>query len=89
MPTDAQLEITDLVCRFIAESDLERELAAHADLPHGLAWGAVLTQPRASRRCARGSTRRVAPHTPLRVTEAASPPGRRMKATSSPSYNVS
>jgi hypothetical protein len=38
MPAHAQLEITDLVCRFVAESDLERELAAHADLPHGRAW---------------------------------------------------
>jgi hypothetical protein len=86
--TDAQLKITELVCRLIAESDLERELAAHADLPHGLAWGAVLTQPRASRRCARGSTRRIAPHA-RQMTEAASPLGRRMKAPGSPSYNVS
>jgi hypothetical protein len=35
---DAQLEITDLVCRFIAER-LEHEPAAHADLLRGLEWG--------------------------------------------------
>jgi hypothetical protein len=39
MPADAQLEITDLVCRFVAESDLEHELAAHADPLRGLARG--------------------------------------------------
>lgn len=39
MPADAQLEITDLVSRFVAKSDLERELAADADLLRGLAWG--------------------------------------------------
>jgi hypothetical protein len=39
LPADTQLEITDLVSRFVAESDLERELAADADLLRGLAWG--------------------------------------------------
>jgi hypothetical protein len=34
-----QLEITDLVSRFIAESNLERDLAEDADLLRGLAWG--------------------------------------------------
>jgi hypothetical protein len=32
MPAEAQREITDLVCRFVAESDLECEFrTAHAD----------------------------------------------------------
>jgi hypothetical protein len=73
MPTDAQLEITDLVCRFIAESDLERELAAHADLPQRASVGRA-THAAAGRPPMRARIDATcSPHTPLRVTGAASP----------------
>jgi len=36
---DAQLEIGELVRRFVTESDLERALAAPPDLLHWLVWG--------------------------------------------------